>query len=198
MSMVTGGMTPTPASGSGPRSVWPVALVALAVLFVMSEVTYLAVATLAKANIDGGGTALDGVLGALSNSLFVYGEDDAARPVLMLKSFFGLPGFNTLYFLVFWPLDMIRPMPFITSGLAAPLVGFLAIFGHLSMSAGHGGVVRLVSAVVFAVGWVVLYTAAEASMYGDGFWTEFPLHVLEIPTTFASLLAASLIARRYE
>jgi len=189
------GMTTTTPSGQGRRPTWQVALVALVVLFVISELTYLVVGMVAKAAIAGGATAHDGIPGALANALFIYADSDAGAPVFAIKSYFGLPGFNNLYFLVFGPFDTTKLMPFITSGLAAPLVGMMALFGHLTLTAGRNFAVSVLSAALLAVGWVVLYASAEASMYGDDLWSNFSLHYLEIPVAFVSLLAVSLVIR---
>lgn len=178
------------------RRVWHVALVALVVLFVISELSYLAIAAIAKAVIDGGATAHDGVLGALSNGFFTYGTSESGSQVFTLKSLFGLPGFNNLYFLVFGPFDMSRLIPFITSGLAAPLVALLSLSGHLWMSLCRGVAITLFSALLFAVAWVVLYTGAEASMYSGDVWSELSMHFLEMPVAFVSLLAVSFAASR--
>lgn len=190
------GISTTPASGASERPTWLVALIAMAALFVISEITYLSVGMVAKASIDGGATAHDGLVGALSNAFFMNSVSESGAPTFMLKALFGLPGFNNLFFLLFSPPDPARLIPFTISGLAAPLVGMLALFGHLELSSRRGVMISLLSALLFAVVWVVLYTCAESSIFGDDVWSQFWLHVLEFPTAFISLLAVSFVLRR--
>jgi len=194
--MDSDGTSTTPVSGESGRPAWLVSMIALAILFALSELTYLVIATISKLSIDSGSTAHDGFFGALSNGFFMYGESDRGTRMLMLKTFFGLPGFNNLFFLLFWPLEAIRPIPFLTSGLAAPLVGMIAVFSHITLTAGRGMVLCALSALLFSVVWVVVYTAAEASIYEDTFWSQFPQHFLEMPVAFLSLLGVSLVLRR--
>jgi hypothetical protein len=178
------------------RPIWQVALIALVVLLVISEVVLLLIAMVAKSSIDGGATAHDGLMGALSNAFFMYSASDNGPPVFMSKGFCLLPGFNTLYYLVFGVVEAQFLMPFITSGLAALLVAMFALVGYLTMAASRGVAMTLLFALLFAVSWVVLYTGAEASMFGSSFWNTIGEHLLEIPTAFISLLAVSFFARR--
>ena len=194
--MGSGGTSTTPVSGETGRPTWLVSVIALAILFALSELTYLVIATISKLSIDSGSTAHNGFIGALSNGFFTYGQSHSGTPMLMLKTFFGLPGFNNLFFLLFWPLEAIRPIPFVTSGLAAPLVGMLAVFCHITLTAGRGWVLRVLSALLFSVVWVLVYTAAEASIYEDTFWSLFPQHFLEMPVAFLGLLGVSFVLRR--
>jgi hypothetical protein len=178
------------------RPTWQVALIAVGVLLVVSEVACLLIALVAKSTIDGGATAHDGALGALSNAFFMYSENDSGQPVFMAKGFFLLPGFNTLFYLVFGQVSAEFLVPFVTSGLAALLVAMLMVLGYLTMTVGRGLGLKLLLAFVCALGWVVLYTIAEASMFGGSAWTTIMTHATEVPTAFLSLLAVSLFTRR--
>jgi hypothetical protein len=178
------------------RPVWQVALIALTVLFVLSEAGFLLIAMVARSVIDGGATAHDGLLAALSNAFFVYGENASGAPVFMAKGFFLLPGFNSLYYLTFGLVEPVQTVPFITSGLAAVLIAMFALVAYLTLSAGRGVALKLLLALVVAVGWVVLYTAAEASMFANAFWTNINEHWLEIPAALISLLLVSAFTHR--
>lgn len=184
------------ATSSSERPIWQVALIALAILLVISELACLLSGMAAKNVIDSGATAHDGLSGALSNAHFMYAASDNGPPVFTMKGFYCLPGFNSLYYIVLGPLDSTTLVPFITSGAVALLIGFLALLCHLSICANRGFLFKLMLAIPFAIGWVVLYTQAESSIYGGTFGSNMPTHHLEVPVAFISLLMVSLSVRR--
>jgi len=178
------------------RPIWQMALITLIILFVVSELGFLMIAMVARSAIDSGATAHDGLLGALSNAFFVYGESSSGARIFMAKGFFLLPGFNSAYYLLFGLVEPLYTIPFITSGLAALLIAMFVLAAYLTLSAGKSVATKLLLALFFAVGWVLVYAAAEASMFAAAFWTNMNEHWLEIPATFICLILVSVFTRR--
>ena len=171
------------------------ALVALAALFVLSEALYLSAGMGAKTCIDSL-TGCRAITEWLWDIFFMYVENDRGIQVFVVKTSFGLPGFNNIFYLILGDVLTDEPGKFLATVAASILVGFLALWGYLATSAHRGAMMKLLLAVIFAIGWFALYNNAEASVYGVDVFATAMRRASEIPIAAISLLAVSLLTQR--
>lgn len=177
------------------HSILITALVALAVLGVLSEAAYLTLAA-APYYCVADGRFCDTFLADVARPLFdaVKAEDGRVNAYNIFA--FGLPGLNNIYFLLFTVIEPAMMWKFGQTVVIAYLVGFMAIFGFLHMAAGRGLFIRLLLAMVFAVIWFALYTGAELSLFGGEFAGVFQMRYFEIVTTTLTLFITSFFVSR--
>lgn len=177
------------------RPIWPTALIALAVLFALSEASYMLLGVLAQRCLDKV-SACGQAVGAMSDALFLYATTESGAPSFMVKFSFGLPGFNNLFYTILSGVAIDELGKFMATVAISLLAGFLVIWGFLAAAAGRGIAMKLLLAIAFALGWFALYNKAEASVYGTEFIASISARYLEIPIAAISLLIVSLFARR--
>ena len=174
------------------RPAWQAALIVLAVLFAVSEIVYLVLGGIAKACLVEG--AACGALGMdISNALFVNATDVSGVPVFSNIFAIGLPGFNNLFYLFISGLGIDGMDQLLSTVAASVIIGFLVLWGCFAASARRGVMMRLLLAIVFALGWWVLYNNTEASVYKTDFLTLAFMRYLEIPVGAISLFVASFL-----
>ena len=182
------------------RPIWHAALIVLVALLILSESAYLLAGMGAKGCIDSyripGIGRCEHITAWPSHIFFAYAENAKGIEVFAINTSLGLPGFNTLFYMVLGSVDADMWFPFIMSGLAALLVAFLALWGFLTMSAGRGALMKLLIAGLFAAGWVAFNTVVEASIYSSSFMSMLPTRYFEIAVAFLSLAVVALFARR--
>jgi hypothetical protein len=176
------------------RPAWQTALVALAILFFISEAAYLLAGFGAKSCSDDAVNCRH-IASWLYEIFFTHATNEAGMQVFVVKTSFGLPGFNNLFYAILGNGLAEAPGKFLATVAASILVGFLAIWGYLATSAGRGVMVRLLLAIAFAIGWFVFYNNAEASVFRLDFFETVAQRTLEIPVATISLLLVSLFVR---
>lgn len=193
--MSTGDISTAPTMREQQHPAWRTALIALAVLLVLSEAAYLFAGMRAKICIDSL-TSCVPINEWLYGIFFMYAESTNGAPAFMVKTSFGLPGFNNIFYIVLGNALMDQPGQFLATVAASLLVGFLALWGYLALGAQRGALMKLLFAAFFAIGWFALYNNAEASIFGADFFVLAGQRYWEIPVAFVSLLLVSLLARR--
>ena len=177
------------------NSLWSLSLIILAVLAAISEGVYLGLGSVAYA-CAANERLCNTPMGAIARPLFETSVIPGRGTYLYSLYSIGLPGLNNLFYLFYGYFDAGNQVRFVETIAISLLVGWLSIFVFLSASRGRGLVLRLILAFACAVGWFVLYNAAELSIFGGSFSTIVPVRAIEIAITTVCLMIASLVVER--
>ena len=174
---------------------WQTALVALGVLFTLSEAVYLVLGHIAKRCLAEG-TACAPLVNSISGALFVNATNESGAPMFSNVLAIGLPGFNNLFYALVAGIGVDYFGQFLASAAASLIIGILILWGYFALAAGRGPATRFLIAIVFAIGWCLFYNGTEASIFGADFISLVSSRYPEVPIGVASLFIASLFAHR--
>jgi hypothetical protein len=191
----TGNTSTTQTIPAQPRPAWRTALVALAVLFAISEMAYLLIGLGAKSCSDDAANCRH-IVSWFYEIFITHAVNEIQMEEMVVRTSFGLPGFNNLFYVILGNIMFYQPDKFLLSAAASVIVGFLALWGYLATSTGRGAMMKLLLAIIFAIGWFVLYNNAEASVYDVDVFATAMRRAAEIPIAAISLLLVSLLTRR--